>query len=155
MRLPQNDQGGAGQGGGNNGGPGCGGPDFNMTSSNGSGGEPDFSEFMWMAEEDIEAFDRKVLTEIEQHMALRVGHILRDEEEEFLQRMLEEEEARDTTFYYQRVQQRTSANSLDGVASQMQQMQVQDDVVSKSTLNPYAAEFVPGQHQSNGSNSKP
>lgn len=112
-----------------------------------SNAEPDFSEFMWMAEEDLEAFDREVLCEVSQVMMEDPGG-LRDDEEEFLCRMLAEEEERDTVYYHQYCQDKIRNNATTDLSSSMEKMGVRDDVAAKSNLNPYAAEFVPGQHVS-------
>lgn len=109
-----------------------------------SNAEPDFSEFMWMAEEDLEAFDREVLCEVSQVMMEDPSN-LRDDEEEFLCRMLAEEEERDTVYYHQYYQDKMRNNTTTDLASSMEKMGVRDDVAAKSNLNPYAAEFVPGQ----------
>lgn len=117
--------------------------------------EPDFSEFMWMAEEDLEAFDHKVITEVAQVMMQQTTVVnngcLREEEEEFLQRMLEEEEQRDTVYYTDYLEEKRRGNETGQLESSMQKMGVSQDMAAKSTLNPYAAEFVPAQSTSDTS----
>lgn len=54
MRLPSNNPSGSQSSGG-----------FGSARMN-SNAEPDFSEFMWMAEEDLEAFDNKVRLTMEE-----------------------------------------------------------------------------------------
>ncbi|XP_042881718.1 polyadenylate-binding protein-interacting protein 2B-like isoform X2 [Penaeus japonicus] len=121
MRLPSNNPSGSQSSGG-----------FGSARMN-SNAEPDFSEFMWMAEEDLEAFDNKVITEVAQVMMQHsAANNLRDEEEEFLRQMLEEEE-------------RSRNNTTSDLTASMQKMGMKEDVVANSNLNPYAAEFVPGQ----------
>ncbi|KAK7070579.1 hypothetical protein SK128_007740 [Halocaridina rubra] len=124
-----------------------------------SNSEPDFSEFMWMAEEDLEDFDNKVINEVAQVMMQQAtivsSGILRDEEEEFLRRMLEEEEERDTVYYSQYLEEKRRNNETSDLESSMQKMGVSPQGMGKeSTLNPHAAEFVPGQ-RSNSTSSEP
>lgn len=95
----------------------------------------------------MEAFDREVLCEVSQVMMEDPGG-LRDDEEEFLCRMLAEEEERDTVYYHQYCQDKIRNNATTDLSSSMEKMGVRDDVAAKSNLNPYAAEFVPGQHVS-------
>ncbi|XP_053645583.1 uncharacterized protein Paip2 isoform X3 [Cherax quadricarinatus] len=95
MRLPDNSPGGSESSGG-----------FGSARMN-PNAEPDFSEFMWMAEEDLEAFDHKVICEVNQVM-MEQSSTLREDEEEFLRRMLEEEEQRDTVYYHQYQQEKIS-----------------------------------------------
>ncbi|XP_021382478.1 polyadenylate-binding protein-interacting protein 2B isoform X2 [Lonchura striata] len=84
-----------------------------------------FAEYMWM--ENEEDFDRQVEEELQ--------------EQEFLDRcfqeMLEEEEERDWFI---------PARDLPQGMGQLQQQlrDGADDILSKSTLNPDAKEFVPG-----------
>jgi len=52
--------------------------------------EPDFSEFMWMAEEDLDQFDQQVEEEIRQELESNASNT--SEQEEFYERMLEEQE---------------------------------------------------------------
>ncbi|XP_064094933.1 polyadenylate-binding protein-interacting protein 2B-like [Macrobrachium nipponense] len=121
-----------------------------------SNAEADFSEFMWMAEEDLEAFDHKVITEVAQVMMQQTtvtnNGCLREDEEEFLRRMLEEEEQRDTVYYSDYLAEKRRNNATAELESEMQKMGVSEDMAAKSTLNPYAAEFVPGQSTSGSSN---
>lgn len=121
-----------------------------------SNAEPDFSEFMWMAEEDLEAFDHKVITEVAQVMMQQTtvtnNGRLREDEEEFLLRMLEEEEQRDTVYYSQYLEEKRRNNETSELESNLQKMGVSQDMAAKSTLNPYAAEFVPAQGTSGISN---
>ncbi|XP_047500441.1 polyadenylate-binding protein-interacting protein 2-like [Penaeus chinensis] len=134
MRLPSNNPSGSQSSGG-----------FGSARMN-SNAEPDFSEFMWMAEEDLEAFDNKVISEVAQVMMQHsAANNLRDEEEEFLRQMLEEEERRDTVYYDQYIEQKSRNNTTSDLTGSMQKMGMKEDVVANSNLNPYAAEFVPGQ----------
>ncbi|KAF2356866.1 hypothetical protein FHG87_012377 [Trinorchestia longiramus] len=75
-------------------------------SSNAASQESEFSEFMWMAEEDLESFDHEVIVEVEQQLQqqqqlLQSQVEAREEEEAFLQQMLNEEEARETVYFPQ------------------------------------------------------
>ncbi|XP_071541731.1 uncharacterized protein Paip2 [Panulirus ornatus] len=133
MHLPNNSPGGNQSSGG-----------FGSTRMN-PNAEPDFSEFMWMAEEDLEAFDHKVINEVSQVM-IQQASSLREEEEEFLYRMLEEEEERDTVYYHQYIQEKMRGNTTANLTSSLQKMGVKEDIAAKSNLNPYAAEFVPRQN---------
>ncbi|XP_068219949.1 uncharacterized protein [Palaemon carinicauda] len=148
-----------------------------------SNAEADFSEFMWMAEEDLEAFDHKVrstysqqesapqvpqsalhpeelgyavITEVAQVMMQQTtvtnNGCLREDEEEFLSRMLDEEEQRDTVYYSDYLAEKRRNNETAELESDMQKMGVSEDMAAKSTLNPNAAEFVPGQSTGGSSN---
>jgi len=124
--------------------------------------EADFSEFMWMADEDLEAFDSKVIQEVEQHMAatLNDSHGSHNsEEEEFLSQMLEEEEERDTVYYQNYQQQKGRDDATAELTSTMNGMRVRERnakvEAQESTLNPMAKEFVPtgvdsSQHSDSG-----
>lgn len=108
--------------------------------------EQDFSEFMWMANEDLDAFDRKVIREIDEQFGIDGGAAIGDEEEEFLQKMLEEEEERDTVYFIPNADgRRTDGNVID-LSNRMHSMNVSGgEIAAQSNLNPHAAEFVPGQ----------
>ncbi|CAL4120863.1 unnamed protein product [Meganyctiphanes norvegica] len=109
--------------------------------------EADFSEFMWMADEDLEAFDNKVIQEVEQHMAAQLNSSNSSEEEEFLSQMLREEEERDTVYYQQYLQQKRNDDATADLTSTMNGMGVRESRTKvdaqESTLNPMAKEFVP------------
>lgn len=110
--------------------------------------EADFSEFMWMADEDLEAFDNKVIADVEQVVAAHLNNNHTNEEEEFLSQMLREEEERDTVYYNQYAQQKRCDDATAELTSTMNGMRVRESHVAKveaqeSTLNPMAKEFVP------------
>jgi len=109
--------------------------------------EAEFSEFMWMADEDLEAFDSKVIAEVEQQMAAQLNSSNSSEEEEFLSQMLREEEERDTVYYQQYLQQKRRNDATADLTSTMNGMGVRDSNAKvdaqESTLNPMAKEFVP------------
>ncbi|KAK4325814.1 hypothetical protein Pmani_003594 [Petrolisthes manimaculis] len=117
---------------------------MNTSASN---AEPDFSEFMWMAEEDLEAFDRKVLCEVSQ-VVMECASNLRDDEEEFLEGMLQEEEERDTVYYHQYYHDKLRNDGTANLTQSMNKLVVKPETAAKSNLNPYAAEFVPRQNPS-------
>ncbi|KAJ8687110.1 hypothetical protein QAD02_022904 [Eretmocerus hayati] len=94
--------------------------------------ENDFSEYMWM--ENEEEFDKQVLQQLEEEELM----------EECLEAMLEEERQ------HERNQSSTAwchASNTDSNGSELCQqlngLKVHDDVAKQSTLNPNAAEFVP------------
>ncbi|XP_069997642.1 uncharacterized protein [Penaeus vannamei] len=98
----------------------------------------------------LKVYDTKffiqVITEVAQVMMQHsAANNLRDEEEEFLRQMLEEEERRDTVYYDQYIEQKSRNNTTSDLTASMQKMGMKEDVVANSNLNPYAAEFVPGQ----------
>ncbi|KAK8729332.1 hypothetical protein OTU49_008769, partial [Cherax quadricarinatus] len=86
-----------------------------------------------------------VICEVNQVM-MEQSSTLREDEEEFLRRMLEEEEQRDTVYYHQYQQEKMRNDATSSLASSMQKMGVNETVAAKSTLNPYAAEFIPGKN---------
>lgn len=101
----------------------------NSSPSNMSGNtaeqEPDFSEFMWMAEEDLESFDNEVIQEVQERVQrhfLRGNSDGRGEEEVFLQQMLEEEEARDTVYFRQ--QHPGQDRNMPALQNQFQRLQM-------------------------------
>lgn len=109
--------------------------------------EADFSEFMWMADEDLEAFDNKVIADVEQVVAAHLNNSHTNEEEEFLSQMLREEEERDTVYYNQYAQQKRRDDATAELTSTMNGMRVRESQAKveaqESTLNPMAKEFVP------------
>ncbi|XP_043266550.1 polyadenylate-binding protein-interacting protein 2 [Venturia canescens] len=94
--------------------------------------DSDFSEYMWM--ENEEEFDKEVLEQLEEEELM----------EECLEAMLEEERQ------HQRNQTTTAwCNAANGgdnsheLCQQLGGLRVQGDLAKQSTLNPDAAEFVP------------
>lgn len=109
--------------------------------------EPDFSEFMWMADEDLEAFDNKVLADVEQVVAAHLNNNHTNEEEEFLSQMLKEEEERDTVYYNEYQNEKRCEDATADLTSTMNGMRVRESPAKveaeESNLNPMAKEFVP------------
>lgn len=122
----------------------------------------DFSDYMWMADE--ESFDKQVLAELQEE----------EEMEQCMEEMLAEEEARDTTYYVvgndngmipTAVIQQSSLEPLamgvphwthhGGDLEQQEQLQQpvvvpaaalnSTEILSVSQLNPEASEFVPSR----------
>ncbi|XP_003424722.1 polyadenylate-binding protein-interacting protein 2B isoform X1 [Nasonia vitripennis] len=96
-------------------------------------GEDDFSEYMWM--ENEEEFDKQVLQQLEEEELM----------EECLEAMLEEERQHERN---QNSSAWSSATSTENngaeLCQQLNSLRVHDDIAKQSTLNPDAAEFVPG-----------
>ncbi|XP_012286245.1 polyadenylate-binding protein-interacting protein 2 [Orussus abietinus] len=97
-------------------------------------GDNDFSEYMWM--ENEEEFDKQVLQQLEEEELM----------EECLEAMLEEErqhQRNQTSTAWSTATTATDSNGTD-LCQQLGGLQVHDDIAKQSTLNPDAAEFVPG-----------
>lgn len=111
--------------------------------------EPDFSEYMWMAEE-LEEFDKKVEEELWEQMFL----------EDCISGLLEEEEVEEDEYWWVPPQvQHHPGPVVDGLNQQMSALNLNTwspqlnqpvqsptpsaAVVANSSLNPNAPEFVP------------
>ncbi|XP_011502039.1 PREDICTED: polyadenylate-binding protein-interacting protein 2 isoform X1 [Ceratosolen solmsi marchali] len=94
--------------------------------------EDDFSEYMWM--ENEEEFDKQVLQQLEEEELM----------EECLEAMLEEERQheRNQTSSAWCTATSTENNGAE-LCQQLNSLRVHDDIAKQSTLNPNAAEFVP------------
>lgn len=99
--------------------------------------ESDFSEYMWM--ENEEEFDKEVLQQLEEEELA----------EECMKAMLEDEKqhvrtTNPTTWS-------TATNSPDNngaeLCQQLSSLRMHDDLAKESKLNPHAAEFVPAFKQ--------
>ncbi|XP_077266692.1 polyA-binding protein interacting protein 2 [Temnothorax americanus] len=96
-------------------------------------GDGDFSEYLWM--ENEEEFDKQVLQQLEEEELM----------EECLEAMLEEERQ------HQRNMSSTAWSTATGtpdsnaaeLCQQLNSLRMQDDIAKQSTLNPDAAEFIP------------
>ncbi|KAF7993270.1 hypothetical protein HCN44_006330 [Aphidius gifuensis] len=107
------------------------------------GGENgDFSEYMWM--ENEEEFDKQVLEQLEEEELM----------EECLEAMLEEERQhhrnQTSAAWCQAVASENTGNEL---CQQLNGLRVHGDVEKSSTLNPDAAEFVPSLTSTTETNS--
>ncbi|XP_012266257.1 polyadenylate-binding protein-interacting protein 2B [Athalia rosae] len=98
------------------------------------GGDGDFSEYMWM--ENEEEFDKQVLQQLEEEELM----------EECLEAMLEEERQHQRNQNSAAWSTATSTLENNGadLCQQLIGLRVHDDLAKQSTLNPDAAEFVPG-----------
>ncbi|XP_015594824.1 polyadenylate-binding protein-interacting protein 2 [Cephus cinctus] len=93
----------------------------------------DFSEYMWM--ENEEEFDKEVLQQLEEEELM----------EECLEAMLEEErqhQRNQTSTAWSTATSTPDNNGVD-LCQQLGGLRVHDDLAKQSTLNPNAAEFVP------------
>lgn len=98
-----------------------------------AGGDGDFSEYMWM--ENEEEFDKQVLQQLEEEELM----------EECLEAMLEEERQHQRNLNSAAWSTATSTLENNGaeLCQQLGSLRVHDDLAKRSTLNPDAAEFVP------------
>lgn len=98
-----------------------------------AGGDGDFSEYMWM--ENEEEFDKQVLQQLEEEELM----------EECLEAMLEEERQHQRNQNSAAWSTATSATENNGadLCQQLIGLRVHDELAKQSTLNPDAAEFVP------------
>ncbi|XP_046431219.1 polyadenylate-binding protein-interacting protein 2 isoform X2 [Neodiprion pinetum] len=96
-------------------------------------GDGDFSEYMWM--ENEEEFDKQVLQQLEEEELM----------EECLEAMLEEERQHQRNQNSAAWSTATSTVENNGIdlCQQLGGLRVHDDLAKQSTLNPDAAEFVP------------
>ncbi|XP_012528662.1 polyadenylate-binding protein-interacting protein 2 [Monomorium pharaonis] len=96
-------------------------------------GDGDFSEYLWM--ENEEEFDKQVLQQLEEEELM----------EECLEAMLEEERQhqRNMSSTAWSTATGTSDNNATELCQQLSSLRMQDDLAKQSTLNPDAAEFIP------------
>lgn len=96
-------------------------------------GDSDFSEYLWM--ENEEEFDKQVLQQLEEEELM----------EECLEAMLEEERQHERNINSTAWSTATSIsdNNAAELCQQLSGLRMQDDLAKQSTLNPDAAEFVP------------
>ncbi|XP_032675399.1 polyadenylate-binding protein-interacting protein 2 [Odontomachus brunneus] len=96
-------------------------------------GDGDFSEYLWM--ENEEEFDKQVLQQLEEEELM----------EECLEAMLEEERQheRNINSTAWSTATGTSDNNTAELCQQLSGLKMQDDLAKQSTLNPDAAEFIP------------
>jgi len=87
--------------------------------------EPDFSEYMWMAEEGVENFDRQVENELWEEM--------------FIEACFEEMLAEEEHWFYPE-QNSNLADMLQGIHLSEE---FTEERIKNSRLNPNAPEFVP------------
>lgn len=100
----------------------------------------DFSEYMWM--ENEEEFDKEVLQQLEEEELM----------EECLEAMLEEERQHQRNLSSAAWSTATSTeNNGAELCQQLSNLQVHDELAKQSTLNPDAAEFVPSFKSSSSS----
>ncbi|KAF6200910.1 hypothetical protein GE061_005357 [Apolygus lucorum] len=124
-------------------------------SPDGAGGPPDFSEYMWM--ENQEEFDRQVLQELEEVVGRSPSpprdpgdfseFMWMENEEEFDKEVLRqlEEEALMKQCIESMLEDEDSSSKNSDFVRDFNNLRVQDstEIAQKSTLNPNAAEFVP------------
>ncbi|KAG5345498.1 PAI2B protein, partial [Acromyrmex charruanus] len=96
-------------------------------------GDGDFSEYLWM--ENEEEFDKQVLQQLEEEELM----------EECLEAMLEEERQhqRNMSSTAWSTATGTPDNNAAELCQQLSSLRMQDDLAKQSTLNPDAAEFIP------------
>ncbi|XP_029176169.1 polyadenylate-binding protein-interacting protein 2B [Nylanderia fulva] len=97
--------------------------------------DDDFSEYMWM--ENEEEFDKQVLQQLEEEELM----------EECLEAMLEEERQhqRNMNSTAWSTATGTSDNNAAELCQQLSNLRMPDDLAKQSTLNPDAAEFIPAR----------
>ncbi|KAG7190140.1 hypothetical protein KM043_006271 [Ampulex compressa] len=94
-------------------------------------GDSDFSEYMWM--ENEEEFDKQVLQQLEEEELM----------EECLEAMLEEERQHEIIRTAWSTATNNSENNGAELCQQLSNLRMHDDLAKQSTLNPDAAEFIP------------
>ncbi|XP_020287115.1 polyadenylate-binding protein-interacting protein 2 isoform X2 [Pseudomyrmex gracilis] len=95
-------------------------------------GDTDFSEYLWM--ENEEEFDKQVLQQLEEEALM----------EECLEAMLEEERQHQRNIDSSVATACMTENNAAELCQQLNSLSMHDDSLAKqSTLNPDAAEFVP------------
>ncbi|KAI4490650.1 PREDICTED: polyadenylate-binding protein-interacting protein 2 isoform X1 [Polistes canadensis] len=97
------------------------------------GSDGDFSEYLWM--ENEEEFDKQVLQQLEEEELM----------EECLEAMLEEERQHERNINSTAWSTAASIPYNNGaeLCQQLSDLRMHDDLAKQSTLNPDAAEFIP------------